>query len=85
METIYQKGWSVEVFHKNIKSNTGLTKSPTSTVRIQSNHIFMSIYASVKLKILAIKHEMNTFTLRAKIYISAIKNAFFQIGELNRV
>lgn len=84
METIYQKRWSVEVFHKNIKSNTALAKSPTSTVRTQSNHIFMSIYASAKLEILAIKHKMNTFALRAKIYISAVKNAFFQLGELNR-
>jgi hypothetical protein len=84
METIYQKRWSVEVFHKNIKSNTALAKSPTSTVRTQSNHVFMSIYASAKLEILAIKHKMNTFALRAKIYISALKNAFFQLGELNR-
>jgi hypothetical protein len=44
----------------------------------------MSIYASAKLEILAIKHKMNTFALRAKIYISAVKNAFFQLGELNR-
>ena len=83
METIYQKRWRVEVFHKNIKSNTALAKSPTSTVKTQSNHIFMSIYASAKLEILAIKHKVNTFALRAKIYISAVKNAFFQLGELN--
>jgi len=52
IETIYQKRWKVEVFHKNIKSNTALAKSPTSTIRTQSNHIFMSIYASAKLEIL---------------------------------
>jgi hypothetical protein len=28
METIDQKRWKVEVFHKNIKSHTGLAKSP---------------------------------------------------------
>jgi len=82
METIYQKRWSVEVFHKNIKSNTALAKSPTSTIRTQSNHVFMSIYASAKLELLAIKNNMNTFALRAKIYISAMKSAFFQLGEL---
>jgi hypothetical protein len=83
METIYQKRWNVEVFHKNIKSNTALAKSPTSTIRTQSNHVFMSIYASAKLEILAIKHKVNTFALRAKLYISALKNAFSQLGELN--
>jgi hypothetical protein len=76
METIYQKRWNVEVFHKNIKSNTALAKSPTSTIRTQSNHVFMSIYASAKLEILAIKHKVNTFALRTKLYISALKNAF---------
>jgi hypothetical protein len=75
METIYQKRWNVEVFHKNIKSNTALAKSPTSTIRTQSNHVFMSIYASAKLEILAIKHKVNTFALRAKLYISALKVA----------
>ncbi|MCK5819417.1 MAG: transposase, partial [Psychromonas sp.] len=42
IETIYQKRWKVEVFHKNIKSNTGLAKSPAKTKKTQSNHIFMS-------------------------------------------
>jgi len=82
METIYQKRWKVEVFHKNIKSNTALAKSPTSTIRTQSNHVFMSIYASAKLEILAIKHKVNTFALRAKLYISALKNAFLGLQEL---
>jgi len=82
METIYQKRWKVEVFHKNIKSNTALAKSPTSTIRTQSNHVFMSIYASAKLEILAIKHKVNTFALRAKLYISALKNAFLGLQNL---
>jgi hypothetical protein len=83
METIYQKRWNVEVFHKNIKSNTALAKSPTSTIRTQSNHVFMSIYASAKLEILAIKEKMNTFALRAKLYISALTTAFHKLRELN--
>jgi hypothetical protein len=82
IETIYQKRWSVEVFHKNIKSNTALAKSPTSTIRTQSNHIFMSIYASAKLEILAIKKNLNTFALRAKIYTSALKSAFSELRIL---
>ncbi|UJF17067.1 transposase [Vibrio sp. SS-MA-C1-2] len=46
MEAIYQKRWKVEVFHKNIKSNTGLAKSPAKKERTQSNHIFMSLLAT---------------------------------------
>jgi hypothetical protein len=30
--TLYQKRWKVEAFHKSLKSNAGLAKSPTRTV-----------------------------------------------------
>ncbi|MFZ2313422.1 MAG: transposase, partial [Methylobacter sp.] len=33
--TIYQKRWKVEEFHKSLKSNAGLAKSPTRTVTTQ--------------------------------------------------
>ncbi len=82
METIYKKRWKVEVFHKEIKSNTGLAKSPTHTVRTQSNHIFLSIYATAKLSLLSAKHKMNSFALRSKIYLLAIKKAFQITQEL---
>lgn len=42
---IYQKRWKIEIFHKSIKSNTALKRSPTKTVRTQVNHVFASIYA----------------------------------------
>ncbi len=51
LETIYQKRWKVEVFHKSIKSNTGMAKSPARTVRTQSDHIFMSLYATARFRI----------------------------------
>ena len=46
IEAIYQKRWKVEVFHKTLKSNTALAKPPTKSIRTQTNHIFMSIYAA---------------------------------------
>jgi hypothetical protein len=49
---------------------------------MQSNHIFMSIYASAKLEILAIKENLNTFALRAKLYTSALKSAFSELRIL---
>jgi len=39
----YKKRWKVEVFHKSLKSNASLAKSPTRTLRTQSNHVFMAI------------------------------------------
>jgi hypothetical protein len=77
--TIYQKRWKVEVFHKSLKSNAALAKSPTQTVTTQSNHVFMSIYAVFKLECLQIKHKLNHFALRAKLFIKATQQAYAQL------
>jgi hypothetical protein len=85
LETIYQKRWKVEVFHKNIKSNTALAKSPAKTLRTQGNHIFMSLYAGAKLECLSIKKKMNTFALKNKLYLKAIRQAYeeFQLLKVD--
>ena len=31
LTTIYQRRWKVEEYHKSLKSNASLTKSPTKT------------------------------------------------------
>ena len=82
LETIYQKRWKVEVFHKTLKSNTGLAKSPTKSIRTQSNHIFMSIYAAFQLECLKLKHKMNHFALRNRIYVTALKQAMCELHSL---
>jgi uncharacterized pyridoxamine 5'-phosphate oxidase family protein len=80
--TIYQKRWKVEEFHKSLKSNAGLAKSPTRTVTTQNNHIFMSIYAVFKLECLKIKHKANHFALRAKLFIKANQMAYEELQKL---
>lgn len=82
LETIYQKRWKVEVFHKNMKSNTSMAKSPARTVRTQSNHVFMSIYAAARLECLSLKQGLNTFALKTKLYIKATQQAFKQLQIL---
>lgn len=79
---IYQKRRNVEVFHKSLKSNASLSKSPTGTVRTQSNHFFASVYSFFKLEKLKIKHNLNHFALRAKLYVNAIKASFQKLQEL---
>ena len=83
-ETIYKKRWKVEVFHKNIKSNTALAKSPTKVLRTQANHIFMSIFAAAKLEMLSIKQKVTTFTLKNKLYIKAIRIAFEELQAMKQ-
>ena len=79
---IYQKRWKVEEFHKSLKSNAGLAKSPTRTVTTQNNHVFMSIYAVFKLECLKIKHKANHFALRTKLFLKANKMAYEELQKL---
>jgi hypothetical protein len=77
--TTYKKRWQVEVFHKSLKSNANLAKSPTRTVRTQSNHVFMAIYATFKLECLSISNKLNPFALCRKLLINASRSAYAQL------
>jgi DDE superfamily endonuclease len=80
--TIYKKRWKVEEFHKSLKSNAALAKSPTRTVTTQNNHVFMSIYAVFKLECLKLKLKLNHFALRAKLFVKATQQAYSQLQAL---
>jgi hypothetical protein len=80
--TIYEKRWKFEEFHKSLKSNAALAKSPTRTVTTQNNHVFMSIVAVFKLECLKIKHKANHFALRAKLFIKATQQAYAELQLL---
>jgi hypothetical protein len=47
---IYQKRWRIEEYHKSIKQNASLAKSPTKVIRSQCNHIFSTLIAYCKLE-----------------------------------
>lgn len=80
--TIYQKRWHVEEYHKSLKSNLGLNKSPTHTIRTQVSHIFASIYAHAKLEILKTKTKLNHFALKAKLYLRALHTSMDELTKL---
>lgn len=82
LATLYKKRWGVEEYHKSIKQNASRAKSPARTVQTQSNHIFASIRAYVKLEKLKFAHALNHFALKTKIYQAALKAAFKQLAEL---
>ena len=80
--TIYQKRWRVEEYHKSLKSNAALAKSPTKKVVTQISHLVMSMIAVFKLECLKIKHNLNHFALRAKILIKANMAALAELKRL---
>lgn len=79
---IYQKRWKVEEYHKSLKSNAGLAKSPTKLPHTQQNHIFASIVAFIKLESYRCATHLNHFALKAKLYHGAIQAAFEQLQQL---
>ena len=80
--TLYKKRWSVEEYHKSLKQNAAIEKSPTRTVRTQANHIFASIMAYVKLEKLKFSSKLNHFAMKSKIYLAANKAAFKELELL---
>ena len=80
--TIYKKRWKVEEFFKSLKHNVDFAKSPTKTIRTQSNHIFLSIFAFFKLELLKIKHKINHFALRSKLILKANQMAYQELMVL---
>ena len=81
-ESLFKKRWSVEEFHKSLKQNAALAKSPTRTVRTQSNHLFASILAYIKLEKFKFATSLNHFSIKAKLYLAAIKAAIKELHSL---
>ena len=80
--TIYKKRWNVECYHKSLKQNAALEKSPTKTRTTQINHFFASLYAYIRLESLKSSTKMNHFALKNKLYIKAIQQAFAELQKL---
>jgi hypothetical protein len=74
--TIYQKRWNVEPYHKSLKQNASLEKSPTQTVTTQTNHFFAALCGYIKLELLKGTTNLNHFALKSKLYLHAIQAAY---------
>jgi len=79
---LYQRRWQVEEYHKSLKQNASLACSPTRTVRTQTNHLFCSLCAFVKLEALKMKANCHHFALKSRLYQAALQAAFSQLQTL---
>lgn len=82
LTTIYQKRWKVEEYHRSLKQNASLDKSPTRTVTTQTNHFFAALCTFVKLEWLRTRTQLNHYALKSKLYISALLAAFQSLQAL---
>ncbi len=83
--TNYQKRWRVEEYHKSLKQNVSLEKSPTQTMTTQTNHFFAALCGYIKLERLKIKTKQNHFALKSKLYLKALLSAFQTLKDLNHL
>ena len=83
--TIYQRRWNVEEYHKSLKQNASLERSPTHTVCTQTNHLFAALCGYVKLELLKVSNHLNHFALKSSIYLRAMQVAFDALRQLHPV
>lgn len=82
IQATYQKRWGLEEYHKALKNNASIHKSPTKTIQTQANHLFASLCAYVKLERLKVREKTNQFALKARLYLKAIQAAFKELNSL---
>ena len=83
--SIYQKRWNIEPYHKSLKQNASLEKSPTQTVRTQTNHFFAALCGYIKLELLKSSTSTNHFALKSKLYFAAIQSAYYRLHLMQPV
>ena len=81
----YQKRWEVETYHKDLKQNASLERSPARTIDRQSAHLFASVCAFAKFERLNIKEQKNHFALKGQLYIKALQAAFAELRRLQTI
>jgi DDE superfamily endonuclease len=78
---VYQKRWRIEEYHKSIKQNASLEKSPTKVVKSQKNHIFASIIAYCKLEFLKSKTHLSHFGMKYMLLVKANRASFLELEK----
>ena len=82
IRTIYHKRWKVEEYHRSLKQNASVAKSPTRTTTTQTNHVVAALLAFVKLELLKVRTKKNHYQLKTQLYLSALVQA---LGELRKL
>ena len=83
LTTLYRKRWNVEPYHKSLKQNASLERSPTQTVTTQTNHFFGAVCGYIKLELLKQQTKLTHFALKSKLYTQAVRVAFDALRQMN--
>ena len=85
LTTTYHKRWQVECYHKSLKQNVSLAKSPPHTVTTQTNHFFAALCGFIKLERLKMGTKLHHVALKSKLYLNALRSAFATLRTLTPV
>jgi hypothetical protein len=85
LTTTYHTRWQVKCYHKSLKQNVSLAKSPPQTVTTQTNPFFAALCGFIKLERLKMGVQLNPFTLKSKLYLNALHSAFSPLRALTPV
>ena len=82
-----RQSFTRQCYHKSLKPNVSLAKSPTQTVTTQTvttqtNHFFAALCGFIKLEKLKVKTRLNHFTLKSKPSLNALHWAFATLRTL---
>ena len=80
--TSHQRRWKVEKYHKSLKKNASMGKSPTKTLTTQANHFLAAVLAYSKIEALKLKCGVSYFRLKAPLYVVGLKAMYYQLGQL---
>jgi hypothetical protein len=83
--SIYRKRWNIEPYHKSLKQNASLERSPTQTVVTQTHHFFAALCGFIKLELLKISTTLNHFALKSKLYFHAVQSAYAMLNSLQPI
>lgn len=82
MTALYKKRSAIEGFHKALKQQCGIGRSPARMAHTQSTHIFCSLCAFVKLELLRSITSVSYEGLKLNLYIHALKTSFKYLQTL---
>lgn len=85
LATIYKKRWKVEEYHRSLKQNASLCKSPTRTPTTQTNHFVAALLSFTKLELLKVRTNKNHYALKMHLYATALQQAFTALQQLQPV
>ena len=85
IEDIYQKRWNIETYHRSLKQNVSLAKSPTSVIKTQLNHIGLSIGAFIELEKLKLASSKNHYALKRKMLVAANQASHKEIIKMKKL